>query len=287
LRIVEEDRPIQEGDVAMVDFTPWVDGVVFERGKTNDFMAEIGKNTLHPDFDGNLVGRRAGESFSFELDYPNDAPTSEIAGKRVKFDVTIKEIKEKDLPELNDEFAKEAGQFDTLEALRQSTRERLEKREQDRISMEVQQKIADLLLEKIDIRLSQKVIDREVDRMIEMLTRQFESQGLKIDTSKFNTPEIRADYQPKAEKNLLKSLILEQIAQKENIELTEDELEEIYRQVAMFARMAPQKVKQEYADSPVVAQAKESKIQEKVLKLLEENAVLTEVSDEGKDTDQE
>ena len=89
-------------------------------------MAEVGKGSLHPDFDKHLVGHKPGESFSFELDYPEDASTPELAGKRVRFDLTVKELKEKEVPELNDEFAQSlgSGQFETLEALRDEFREK-------------------------------------------------------------------------------------------------------------------------------------------------------------------
>jgi trigger factor len=98
LRTLETNRPVQEGDTVVIDFTPWAEGAMFEKGKTTDYMLEVGKKTLHPNFDEHLIGRQKDESFSFELDYPEDAPTPEIAGKRVRFEVTIKELKELILP---------------------------------------------------------------------------------------------------------------------------------------------------------------------------------------------
>jgi trigger factor len=283
LLLVEEDRAIQEGDVVLTDFVPSLDGKVFEKGKTEDFMVEVGKHAIHPEFDGHLIGHHAGESVSFELDYPEDTPTPEIRGKRVHFDVQIKEIKKKELPELNDELARTV-KFDTLDALKESIRERLRKREEERISVEVRQQITDQLLSKVQLDLSSKVIEREVDRLIDLLKNQFESQGLKIDTSRFNTPEIRGEYRPQAVRNLSQRLIFQQIAKQENIELTDEDLEEIYRGIALYARMDVEKVKAEYADSSLVEQAKEGKIQEKVLKLLEETAVYKELPDEGVNT---
>jgi trigger factor len=287
LRTIEEERPVKEGDVAVIDFTPSVDGEIFDRGKAQDYMLEIGKQTIHPEFDNHVVGQEVGKPFSFELDYPEDAPTPEIQGKRVRFEVEVKEIKEKVRPELDDEFAKEAGKFESLDELKQSIRERLTKREEDRISTEVRQQIVDQLLTMTTFELSSKVIDREVDRMVGMLQHQFESQGLKIDTSRLNTAEIRAEYRPQAEKNLRRRLILEQIAKQENIELTEEDKEQIYAEVARFARMDIEKVKREYADSSIIEQSSESKIQDKVLKLLEDSAVYTEASQEEKSPEQE
>jgi trigger factor len=283
LRTLETERPAQEGDVLVVDFTTSVDGKVFEKGKSNDYMAELGKKTIHPDFDQNLVGHGSGETVSFEVDYPENAPTREIAGKRVLFQVTVKEVKEKILPDLDDEFAQTVNsRFDSLEGLKQTIREELQKREEQKIEADVQQQITEQLLSKVTLELSPKVIDREVDRMVGNLLHQFESQGLKIDTSKFNTPEIRADYRPQARNNILRRLILEKIAKLENLELTEEEIDQIYQEVARYARMDVATVKQEFADSAIVEQSKDSKIQEKVLRFLEAEAVSGQIPQEEK-----
>ena len=287
LRTLETERPIQQGDHALIDLAPWVGDTLVEKGKASDHMAEIGKNTIHPEFDDHLVGRHAGETFSFELDFPEDVSLTEIAGKRVRFEVTIREVKEKIVPELNDEFAREVGNHETLDDLKQEIRSNLRKREEDRVSKEVHEQVVEKLLDGIRFELSEKVIEREVNRQIELLLHQFESQGLKIDGSRFNTPEIREGYRPQAEKNLRWSLIAQQIAKKENLEITEDELEEIYTEVARMARMDVDIIRREYADSPIIEQTKESKLQEKVLKMVEEEATYVETSQEEKSSDQE
>jgi trigger factor len=276
LRSLEVERPIAEGDVVLIDFIPTVDGAVYEKGKANDHMVEIGKQTLHPEFDQHLVGHRSGESVAFELDYSEDAPTTEIAGKRVHFDVTIREVKEKLIPELDDEFAKEVGQFETLAELKQTVRDQLLKRETERISADVRQQIIDQLLTRVSLELSSRVIEREVDRLIGMLRYQFESQGIKIDTGKFDTPEIRAEYRPQAEKNVRWHLICEHIAKRDELELSEQDLEEVFHDMAQVAHMDVASLKRDYADSAVVHQAKEGKLQDKVLKMLEEAAVSLE-----------
>jgi trigger factor len=287
LRNLEAERPIAEGDVVLVDFTPTVDGTVYEKGKANDYMVEIGKQSLHPEFDQHLIGHRSGESVDFELDYSEDAPTREIAGKRVRFDVAIREIKEKLIPVLDDEFAKEVGQFETLAELRQTVYDQLLKREMERISADVRQQIVDQLLGKVSIELSSRVIEREVDRLIGMLRYQFESQGIKLDTSKFDTPEIRAEYRPQAEKNVRWHLICQYIGKRDELDLTEQDLEEIYHEVAQAARLDVASLKRDYADSAIVHQAKEGKLAEKVLKMLEETAVSSETPVAEKAPDQE
>ena len=273
LRTLESDRPAKEGDVVVIDFTPWTDAGIFEKGKTSDYMLEIGKQSLHPDFDQHVVGHQTGDSFSFELDYPEDAPTPEIAGKRVRFEVTVKELKEKVLPELNDEFAQGLGDYGSLDALKDETRERLSKQQEQKAASEVRQQIIDQLVSKVEIELSDKVIEREVDQLVGLLQHQFESQGLKVEAGRFNTPEIRAEYRPQAEKNVRWRLISQRLADLEGIALSDEELEEIYQDIARLLRTNVEKVKQEYEHSSIVEQSKESKLQDKILSFLENEAV--------------
>jgi trigger factor len=286
LRSLEEDRPIAPGDIVLVDFVPTVDGEVFEKGKANDYMVEVGKQSLHPEFDQHIVGHRSGDSVAFELDYAEDAPTREIAGKRVHFDVTIREIKEKLTPELDDEFAKEVGQFETLEELRQTVREQLLKRDTEKSSALVRQQIIDQLISRVNIEVSSRVIEREVDRLINMLRHQFESQGLKIDTGRFDTAGIRAEYRPQAEKNVRWQLICDHVAEREGLELTTQELEEVYHEVAQAARMDVATIKRDYSDSSIVYQAKEGRLREKAFRIIEEAAVPAETPSSGNYTNQ-
>ena len=287
LRSIESPRPVAEGDVLLVDITPTVDGSVFEKGKSHDYMLDVGKQTLHPEFDQHLIGHHSGETVAFELDFPEDAPTPEIAGKRVHFEVTIRELKEKLVPELTDEFAKEVGQFENLENLKQTVRDLLYKRETEKVSATVREQMIEQLLGKVKMELSSKVVEHEIDRLLGMLRHQFESQGLKIDFSNFNTPEIRASYRPQAEKNARWRVISEHIADREQLALTEQELEEVYRDVARMARMDVETLKREYTDTALVLQAKERRLQDKVLTLLEDTAVPSEATPEEKNPDQE
>jgi len=289
LRTLETNRPIREDDMVLIDLTPTIDGVVFEKGKMADHMTEVGKNVLHPDFDDHLIGHRAGDEVSFDLDYPPNAQPPEVAGKTVHFDVTIRELKEKIVPDLDEEFAQEVGKFDTLEALKEEVRKQVVKREESNATSAVHDQIVKSLLAKTQFELSQKVIDREVDRLLDIFLHQFKTQGLEVDPARFNTPEMRAGYRPQAEKGLQWSLIAHHIAKLEGLDLTSEEEEETFREVAAMFRMDVGTFKQEHSESAVIAEAKEAKIQEKVLKFLEEQAVFTEPStlEEGKSPEQE
>jgi len=275
LRTVEPQRPIQDGDILMIDFTPRVDGAVFEKGKTEGYLLQVGKGTVHPDLDPHLISHLVGDALSVDLDYPEEGSIPEIAGKRVRMDLVIKDLKEKIVPEMDDDFAREVGKYETLEDLKQAIREQIMKREEEKIEGAVRRQIVDHLLERTPLELPEKVIEREVDGLIAHFQHQLESQGLKLDPSKFNTPEIRADYRPQAEKNLRQRLIFGQIAKQEQIELSESEEDAIFQDVARYTRMDVEAVR-EHADSTIVEQAKEGKIHEKVFALLEESAVFSD-----------
>lgn len=288
LKAVESDRPIRDLDVVMVDFTPIVEGNVFEKGKTQDFMVEIGKGSLHPDFDKHLLGHRRGESFSFELDYPKETPTPEIAGKRVHFELVVKELREKELPELNDEFAQSiAGpRFDTLEDLKEEIRKQIREREEEKVSGELINMIYDKLLRRTRFEVSPRVIEAEIGRMADNLRYQFERQGLQFDPARFNSPDFRASYKPQADKNVRIRLILEEIAEVEQISLTDEEKEEIYREIGRASGMDAEKVKREYEDSPIVEHSRDRKIEDKVLKFIEAEAVYVETLEEARDPEE-
>ncbi len=285
LRALESDRPIREGDVAIVDFTPIVDGRVFEKGKTRDFMAEVGKGSLHPDFDKHLLGRKPGESFSFELYYPEDASTSELAGKSVRFDLTIKELKEKEVPELNDEFAQSLGpgQFETLEALWQEFREKILEREEQSASQSVRDQVLRKILGKVQFEISPRVIEQEADRILQHLKHQFESQGLKFDADGLNTSEYKTGSRLQAERDIRTRLVIDRMAEAEAISLDPEEEAQVFRDIAAAYRMDLAKVEREYRDSAIVEQGRERKLHDKVLKFVESEAVFVDTPEEAKD----
>lgn len=274
LRAVEEDRPIAQSDMVIVDFTPSVEGKVFEKGTTHDYMLEVGKGTLHPDFDKNLLGHKPGENIEFDLEYPDNAPTPQIAGKTVHFQVAVKELKVKEVPELNDEFAQSLGsaQFDSLEALKQEIRNGITKREEERIFETLREQITEKLLNQVQFELSSRIVDREADRMAENLKYQFESQGIPFDAARFNTPEMKTGYRLQAEKNIRIRLTLEKIAEFEQISLNDEDSEEIYRQIGKAYHVDPEKVKREYGDSVIIEQARDRKLEDKIMRFIESEA---------------
>ncbi len=280
IRSLQDDRPAQWGDYAIVDVVPYLDGVVFEKGVNKNFYVELGSQRIHPDFDQHLVGHRAGETLEFDLYFPEDAESRDLAGKTVHFEVTVKEIKEKILPELDDAFAKKVGGHASIEALKESLRERLTRAVQQAAKQRLREAIMEQLLSKTSFDVPEKVVDREVDRRIQHFVHQLTAQGLKIDPTRFYTPEVRADQRPGAERDIRWRLIVEQIAAQENLELSEDEKDTVYTEVARMYRTTPEQVKTEYQDSTIVAEMFQQKLEEKVFQLLEDHAVAKARSEE-------
>jgi len=201
------------------------------------------------------------------------------------FDLTIKELKEKEVPELNDEFAQSlgSGEFETLEALRDQFRKRLLEREEYRASQTVGEQIIGKVLSEVDFEISPKVIHQETDRIIQNFKHQFESQGLKFDTAALDSQEYRTGAKLQAEKDIRTRLVLDRIIETEAIALDPEEEEQVFRDLAAIYRMDPEKVKSEYGDSAIVEKEKERKLEDKVLKFIESEAILVDTPEEAKE----
>lgn len=280
VRSVSDDRPAQWADYVIVDVVPSMDGIVFEKGVQRDFYLELGTHRIHPDFDAQLVGRRAGETVDFSLDFSKDAEASDFAGKSVRFEVTVKDIKEKILPELDEAFAQKVGGYGSVDALKEALKEKLVRAAEQATKQRLRAAIMDQLLDKTSFEIPEKVVDREVERRIQHFVHQMTAQGLKIDPSRFYTPEIRAEQRPAAERAIRWRLIVEEISAQENLELSEAEKEVVYTEVARMYRTTPQQVQADYEDSALVTEMLHQKLEEKVFRLLEDHTVAKAASAE-------
>ncbi len=279
LRSIEEDRPIRKADIVSIDLTPHLDG----QGKTEQFMTEVGKGDFHPGLDEKLEGRKRGDTFYFGRDYPENASPAEFAGKSVRFDVTVQEIKEKEVPEPNDEFAQSigSGQFDTLETLKDKIRENLLEREQQRNTQMVRDQILSKLLAGVDFEVSPRVIEAEAERILQNLRYQFESQGLKFDFNAFDKDEYKMGTRLQAEKEVRTRIVVGKIAETETISLDADEEEQLFKDIAAIYRVDLEKVRSEFADSALVEREKERRIQDKVFSLIENQAVMVDTPEQS------
>lgn len=240
-------RPAQKGDYALISFTGYVDGKEHEKASMQDYMVEIGSNTLMPPFEDHLLGTQAGDIKEFSIHFPENHHEKSIAGKDVQFRVIVKEIKEKVLPELDDEFAKQIGSFESLDELKQLLRDRLKEIKEQQAEADLNNEIVKQYVEAVEVEIPEKMIDREIDEMVTDLAYQLAQQGMTFDEymSYLNqTPEqMRESMKGDAEKRVKTRLVLEALAEKEGIKVTEEEIEEEIKLIAERAQKTPDEVR--------------------------------------------
>ncbi|RZM82485.1 trigger factor [Leptolyngbya iicbica] len=268
-----EDRAVQMGDVAVVDFEGKVEQAdgsfeVFEGGSAEDFQLDIKEGGFIDGFVEGIVGMSLDETKELSLQFPEDYPQADLAGKATIFTVTVKELKEKELPELDDDFAEEVSEFETLEALRNSLEERYQQEAQDKTEANQFEALLAALLKHLDAEIPETLIRREANHLVQQAAIQLSRQG--IDIGKMLTQEIienmRERSRPEAIDRLRRTLALGEVAKQESIKVEEDEVAE--RMKEMLEEVSnPEQVDRDRLREVV----NEELLQEKILKWLVEN----------------
>lgn len=227
---VKEDGTVEKGDIVKIDFKGFIDDVAFEGGEAEDYSLEIGSGTFIDNFEDQLVGLKVGEEKDINVSFPENYGREELNGKPAVFKVKVKEIKSKELPAMDDEFAKEVSEFDTLEALKSDIRTKLETTNKDREKAEYEEAVLEAVCEKAEIEIPQVMIDKETDMMIKDLEMRLQYQGLDLQTyyqyTNNSEEKVREYMRETAEKRVKTELVLEKIAKEEKIEATEEEIKE-------------------------------------------------------------
>jgi trigger factor len=222
-----EGRPLQDGDFAQAS----MDGRPKEaEDKTqpvhmDEVLIEIGGKNTVPEFSENLRGANAGETREFEVKYPEDSTEKRLAGKTLVYTVKVQAIKQKNLPELNDEFAKELGEFTSLDQVRKQIRENMQAERKHDAEREAKDKLVNELVKRNDFEVPESLVDRQIDLRLERGLRALAAQGMKMeDMKKMDLPRLRAGQRDQAVQDVKSSLLLDRIAELENIDVGEDEL---------------------------------------------------------------
>ena len=222
-----EGRPLQDGDFAQAS----MDGRPKEaEDKTqpvhmDEVLIEIGGKNTVPEFSEHLRGANAGEKREFEVKYPEDSTDKRLAGKTLVYSVKIEAVKEKHLPELNDEFAKELGEFTTLEQVRKQIRDNMEAERKHNTEREAKDQLVNELVKRNEFEVPESLVDRQIDLRLERGLRALAAQGMKMeDMKKMDLPRLRAGQRDQAVQDVKSSLLLDRIAELENIDVGEDEL---------------------------------------------------------------
>ena len=237
---VKEDGKVESGDVAVIDFKGFIDGVAFEGGEGHDYALEIGSGSFIDNFEDQLIGLAKGEEKSVKVTFPAEYGKEDLNGKEATFEVTVKEIKAKELPELDDEFAKEVSEFETLADLKADIKEKFQKNKDEQVENEFKDALISAAIENAKMEVPEVMYEKEIDNMVKDLEQKLGYQGLSLEQYlQFtgNTEDkMRAYMKENAEKKVKADLVLEAIAKAENIEATEEEVNEKATEVAkMYA----------------------------------------------------
>jgi trigger factor len=229
-RLNPVERAAKQGDVLLVDYEGKIDGEPFEGGTARDYLLELGEGRVLPELEQGLEGAEPGEERRVPVPFPDDYPAEEVAGKTAEFDVKVKEVREKELPELNDDFASEASEFDTLAELREDISEKLREILDRQLAERFREDALDAAVDKAKVDLPEPVIQARAEEMWRRVERQLRQQGMDpesyLQIQGKTREEMIAQARPDAERALKREAVLEAVAEAEGIEITEeDELE--------------------------------------------------------------
>ena len=268
-----DDKPVENGNIAVIDFEGFVDGVAFEGGKAENHSLEIGSGSFIPGFEDQIVGMKIDEERDIKVTFPEEYFSKDLAGKDATFKVKLHEIKKKELPELDDEFAKDVSEFDTLEELKKSIKERLEKENKDREKYEKEDAVMKAITKDLKVEIPQGMVEVEIDNMVKDMEQRMSYQGLKLEQYlkmlNKTEEEFRKEYEPQAIESIKTRLALEAIIKAEKIEATDEELKAKLEEMAKNYGKKAEELEENESIKEYIKQGIEN---EKALDLLVENS---------------
>lgn len=272
--VTVENRAALTGDTTVIDFEGFCDGVAFDGGKGENFELSLGSGQFIPGFEDQIVGHEVGEEFEINVKFPEEYQAENLKGKDATFKIKIHEIKRKELPVLDDEFAKDVSEFDTLDAYKDSLREKLQNDREKAAESEVENQLIEALIEKVQGEIPDEMYENEVEESINNFAYRLQSQGLNLETylkyTGMDTEALKAQFKPQSEKQVKVRLALEKIAELENLEPTEEEVTAEYEKLAKMYEMEVDKIKNIVAEAQIKADLKN----QKAIDLVKETAVV-------------
>lgn len=266
--ITVEDRAVEDGDQTVIDFEGSVDGVPFEGGKGEDYPLTIGSHSFIDTFEDQLIGKNIGEECEVNVTFPEEYHAKELAGKPAVFKVTVKEIKRKELPELNDEFAGEVSEFETLEEYKNDVREKLSEKKQKEAATENENRVVDKVVENASMDIPEPMIDSQVNNMVNDYARRMQSQGLSLEQymqfTGMTIETLKEQMKPQAVKRIQTRLVLEAIVSAEDIKVTDEAVEKEIADMAEAYKMEAAQVKEYLGESGIEQMKEDLAVQEAV-----------------------
>ena len=234
--VTVEDRPVEKGDITVIDFEGFVDGKAFDGGKAEGHELEIGSNTFIPGFEDQIIGMKIDEEKDINVKFPEEYFSKDLAGKDATFKVKLHEIKKKELPKLDDEFAKDVSEFDTLKELKEDIKKKQQKQNDDKAKYETQDAVIKAVCENVKVDIPSGMVETEVENMLKDIEQRLSYQGLKLEQylqmMGKTQDEMKKEYEPQAIESIKSRLMLEAVIKAEKIEATDEEVDEKLKQMA-------------------------------------------------------
>ena len=284
--ITVENRGIKKDDTAVIDYEGFVDGEPFQGGKGEDYSLVIGSHSFIDTFEDQLVGKKAGEEVDVNVTFPEEYHEASLKGKPALFKVTVKEIKKKELPKLDDEFASEVSEFETLKEYKASVKKNLTERRKEEAKREKENEVVEKVVENITVELPEPMIDEQTQQMIQEFAGRLSSQGLSFDQymqmTGMTADALMGQMKPEAEKRIRTRLALEAIVDAEKIKATAKDIDKEIENMANMYQMEVDKIKEMIGDAEKEQIGKDLAVQ-KAVDFVVKNAVEVEPAEEDKE----
>ena len=266
--VTVEDRAVENGDLVTIDFDGYVDGKRFDGGKGDDYPLTIGSHTFIDTFEEQLIGKKIGEECEVNVTFPTEYHAADLAGKPATFKVTVKEIKVKELPELNDEFASEVSEFDTLDEYKKDVEKKLVEKKEIEANSKNEDAVVAKVVENATMEIPDKMIDAQAENMVQDMARRMQSQGLSLDMylkyTGMTVEQMKEQARPDAEKRIRTRLVLEAVAKAENIQISDEKVDEEVAKMAEAYKMEVEKLKSYMSESDVKQMKEDLAVQQAV-----------------------
>ena len=263
-----EDRGVEDGDQTVIDFEGFVDGKGFEGGKAEDYPLTIGSHSFIDTFEEQLIGKKIGEECEVNVTFPTEYHAADLAGKPATFKVTVKEIKVKELPELNDEFSSEVSEFDTLDEYKKDVEKKLAEKKEIEANSKNEDAVVAKVVENATMEIPDKMIDAQAENMVQDMARRMQSQGLSLDMylkyTGMTVEQMKEQARPDAEKRIRTRLVLEAVAKAENIQISDEKVDEEVAKMAEAYKMEVEKLKSYMSESDVKQMKEDLAVQQAV-----------------------
>lgn len=248
-----EDRAAANGDIAVIDFEGFCDGVAFDGGKGEGYELELGSGSFIPGFEEQLVGANAGDEVEVNVTFPEEYHAADLAGKPAMFKVKVNELKTKELPALDDDFASEVSEFETMDEFKKSVKERLEKAAEEQTKTETENAVIEKVCDNAKVDIPAGMIDAQVERMVSDFAQRLQYQGMNLDMYMQytgSTPEsFREGFRPQAEKQVKTMLVLEAVNKAEDVSVTDEEVADKIAEMAKMYNMEVDKLNELMSDA--------------------------------------